>query len=300
MNMATLFTLLLLCCVVCLLNILNGLFLHLAILSVLAVLLALFFVYLMLLSCRRSHPAWTVLTQFRYAHRGLHDKANGIPENSLPAFRRAVEHGFGAELDVHLTKDGRLAVIHDDSLLRTAGANVKVSDLTSYELEQYRLEGTNEKIPFLEEVLPIFEGRSPLIVELKVEGNAGALALAACDLLDQYKVDFCIESFHPLAVRWLKQNRPDICRGQLSQNFLKQEHTGMGWAADFAMTHLLTNFLTVPDFVAYNHHHRQELSLRLARKVWGVQEVSWTIRSKAELDAAEADGSLSIFEQFIP
>ena len=137
-------------------------------------------------------------------------------------------------------------------------------------------------------------------MELKVEGNAGALAKATCDLLDQYKVDYCIESFHPLAVRWMKKNRPDVCRGQLSQNFMKHERTGMGWLADFAMTHLLTNFLTVPDFIAYNHHHRREPSLRLARKVWGVREVSWTLRSRAEMEATEADSCLSIFEKFVP
>lgn len=252
------------------------------------------------LRCRRNHPAWAVLERFRYAHRGLHDKEHGIPENSLAAFRRAADHGFGAELDVHLTRDGRLAVIHDDSLKRTCGVDVKVSDLTSAELSQYRLDGTGERIPFLDEVLPIFEGRAPLIVELKAEHSAGALARAACDLLDQYKVDYCIESFHPLAVRWLKKNRPDICRGQLSQNFLTKGHSGAAWAADFAMTHLLTCFFTVPDFIAYNHRHRREPSLRLARRVWGVREVSWTLRSRAEMEAVEADGCLSIFEKFIP
>lgn len=267
---------------------------------ILAIVVVLLVLWILALRCRRNHPAWATLEKFRYAHRGLHDKEHGIPENSLPAFRRAVEHGFGAELDVHLTKDGRLAVIHDDSLKRTCGADVKSSELTSAQLAQYRLEGTDEKIPFLEEVLPIFEGKAPLIVELKVEGNAGPLAKAACDLLDRYQVDYCIESFHPLAVRWLKQNRPDVCRGQLSQNFMERDHTGMGWLADFAMTHLLTSFLTAPDFIAYNCRHRREPSLRLARRVWGVREVSWTIRTPEELAACEGDGCLSIFEKFIP
>lgn len=256
-------------------------------------------VWLAMLRCRRGNPAWSVLRRFRYAHRGLHDKAAGIPENSLPAFRRAAELGYGAELDVHLTRDGRLAVIHDDSLLRTAGADVKASGLTARELAEYRLEGTEEKIPFLEEVLPIFQDRAPLIVELKVEGNAAALAEAACALLDQYRVDYCIESFHPLAVRWLKQNRPEICRGQLSENFMKT-HTGLGLPADFAMTHLLSSFLTLPDFIAYNHQHRDKLALRLARRAWGVQEVSWTLRSPEALARCERDGCLSIFEHFTP
>lgn len=252
-----------------------------------------------LVRCRRGHPAWAVLRRFRFAHRGLHDKARGIPENSLAAFQAAVDHGYGAELDVHLTADGRLAVIHDDSLLRTAGADVRASQLTAAQLDAYRLEGTDEKIPFLEQVLPLFEGRAPLIVELKVEGNAAALAKATCDLLDRYQVDYCIESFHPLAVRWLKQNRPDVCRGQLSEDFLRT-HTGLGFWADFAMTHLLTGLLTAPDFIAYNYQHRRRLSLALARRAWGVQEVSWTIRDPQALAQCEGDGCLSIFEGFAP
>ena len=249
---------------------------------------------------RKGHEAWDTLRRYRYAHRGLHDSAAGIPENSLAAFRRAAEHGYGAELDVHLTKDGRLAVIHDDSLLRTAGADVKASDLTAEELAQYRLEGTDEKIPFLEEVLPLFEGKAPLIVELKVEKNAAALAEAACKLLDEYRVDYCIESFHPQAVIWLKKHRPEVCRGQLSQNFLKGSGTGSGRAADFAMTHLLTSFLSQPDFIAYNHEHRNRLNLKLARFLWGVQEVSWTLRTPEDLARCEKDGCLSIFEGFTP
>jgi glycerophosphoryl diester phosphodiesterase len=266
---------------------------------ILCLILVLFLLYLLAIRCRKGHPAWTTLTQYRYAHRGLHDKAHGIPENSMAAFRRAVDRGFGAELDVHLTRDGRLAVIHDDSLLRTAGVDVKASDLTADELRQYRLEGTEERIPFLEEVLPLFEGKTPLIVELKVEGNAGALSQAACDLLDQFSVEYCIESFHPQAILWLKQNRPQVCRGQLSQNFLA-DRAGLSWPAAFAMKNLLTGFLTAPDFIAYNLHHRERLSIKLARKVWGVREVSWTIRTPEELAACEADGCLSIFEQFVP
>lgn len=267
---------------------------------VLAVLILLLLLWLWTLRCRKGHPAWETLRRFRYAHRGLHDTKNGIPENSMAAFRLAAEAGYGIELDIHLTRDGRLAVIHDDSLLRTAGVDVKASELTAEELSRYTLEGTDEKIPFLEEVLPLFEGKAPIIVELKVEKNAAALAEAACALLDRFHTDYCIESFHPAAVLWLKKNRPDICRGQLSQNFLRDKGTGLGKAADFAMTHCLTSFLTRPDFIAYHHGHRNRLCLKLARRVWGVQEVSWTIRSPEAMAACEQDGCLSIFEGFRP
>ena len=94
-----------------------------------------------LLQGRRGHPQWKLLRKFRYAHRGYHQKPE-IPENSLAAFRRAVEHGFGAELDVHLTRDKCLAVIHDSSLKRTCGVEADVEDLTAEQLKGYRLEGT--------------------------------------------------------------------------------------------------------------------------------------------------------------
>jgi len=267
--------------------------------TILALFLLLVLLYILLLRCRRKNRAWAVLERFRYAHRGLHDSAQGIPENSLAAFRRAVDHGFGAELDVHLTRDGRLAVVHDDSLLRTAGVDKKVSELTAAQLAEYRLEGTEEKIPFLEEVLPLFEGRAPLIVELKVEKNAAALAQAACETLEQFDVHYCIESFHPSAVRWLMTHRPRTCRGQLSMDFMR-ERSGLNWFSAFAMKNLLTCFLTRPDFIAYDLHGRRSLSLELCRAVWGAREVSWTVRTQEELDACEADRRIPIFENFIP
>lgn len=107
---------------------------------------------------RKNHPKWAVFRRFRYAHRGLHDQEAGVPENSLPAFQRAIEHGYGVELDVHLTGDGRLAVIHDKNLKRTTGVDAEVSSLSPAELKKFRLEGTGESIPLLEEVLPMFQG----------------------------------------------------------------------------------------------------------------------------------------------
>ena len=262
-------------------------------------LLLLLLLWILALRCRKGHPLWTTLEQYRYAHRGLHNKAAGVPENSLAAFRLAVEHGFGVELDIHLTKDRRLAVIHDTSLLRTTGADVNVPDLTAEELKQYRLEGTDEQVPLLEEVLPLFEGKTPLIVELKVDGNAAELTKAACALLDQYSVTYCIESFHPQPIGWLRKHRPDICRGQLSENFLSTQST-LSVSTRFIMTHLLTSFLTVPDFIAYAYRHRNLPALKLSKAIWGAREISWTIRDESTMKALEKEGCIPIFEGFVP
>ena len=246
------------------------------VLIVLLVLLILGELFTLLLQCRRGHSAWGLLRLFRYAHRGYHDKPR-IPENSMAAFRRAIENGYGAELDVHLMKDGRLAVIHDASLKRTAGADVLVEDLTAEELKQYRLEGTDEQIPLLEEVLELFQDRTPLIIELKAErGNHAALAEATCRMLDRY-------------------------RGQLSEKFLRHGETdGHGKATMWLLGNLFSNVAVRPDFIAYRFSDRDNLCLRWCRKFYHVQEVNWTIRTKEEMEAAEAQGNLVIFECFDP
>lgn len=254
--------------------------------------------YLFLIACQAPRPWPAGMKQIRYAHRGLHHQPDQ-PENSLAAFRSALDAGFGAELDVHLMKDGSLAVIHDSSLLRTAGAEVEIEDLTREDLEAYRLEETNERIPLLEEVLEIFEDGTPLVVELKTaRSNHEALAEAACKLLDRYDVTYCIESFDPRAIQWLKKNRPDIIRGQLSGH-LTESGAPYSKQTLWLLSNLFMNVLSRPDFIAYDHHYRQNLSLKLARLIFGVQEVSWTVRSPEEAAALEAEDCLIIFENFL-
>ncbi len=254
---------------------------------------------LYLLMLRGQKRAWPDgMKCIRYAHRGLHHQPDA-PENSLAAFRAAIEKGFGAELDVHLMKDGNLAVIHDSSLQRTAGADVLIEDLTKEDLEAYRLEGTDEKIPLLEEVLALFSGRTPLIVELKpAAGNHNRLTESACAMLDRFPdVTFCIESFDPRVLLWLKKNRPEIIRGQLSGDLRAEK--GHSKATMWALTHLLSNGLTAPDFVAYDHTVRSHCpELKLSRLLYGVQEVSWTVRDADTADALEKAGCLVIFEGF--
>ena len=273
-----------------------------AVIIILIILAVLFLLYLLCLRCRRGHADWARFRQWRYAHRGLHNKEKGIPENSMAAFKLAAANGFGAELDVHLMKDGKLAVIHDASLLRTAGADVLIEDLTAEELENYRLEGTEQRIPLLDDVLPLFVDRAPLIVELKAErGNAEALAAAACKVLDKCKAEYCVESFDPRCLMWLWQNRPDVIRGQLSENFTAHgdaQHLpgGVRWI----LTNLLLNVRTRPDFIAYRFEDRANLSLRLCRGFYRVQEASWTVRDRETMEKAEAAGNLVIFENFDP
>lgn len=247
---------------------------------------------------RRNHPGMANLRGWYYAHRGLHDDA--LPENSLGAFRAAVEHGFGAELDVHLLADGQLAVIHDSDLKRVTGREGCVEDLTGADLEDYRLMGTEETIPLFREVLKVFDGRAPLIVEIKVYGdNYAAVTEATCDMLANYKGVYCLESFDPRAIRWLRENRPELIRGQLTENYFrtKPATSPVLW---FIMRHQLANFLTRPDFVAYRFTDRKTVSNFVARKLWGIQGVAWTIRTKEDFQTALREDWIPIFENFIP
>ena len=143
---------------------------------------------------------------------------------------------------------------------------------------------------------------SSLVVELKAErGNHDALAAATCAMLDQYKVLYCIESFDPRCIRWLKKNRPEIVRGQLSENFLRHGDGGnMPKALLWALGNLLTNCLAKPDFIAYRFSDRDNFCLRWCRWLYHVQEINWTIITKEEMRAAESAGNLVIFQDFDP
>ena len=259
-------------------------------------------VYLISLLPRRNHPGWEAFQTARFAHRGLHDAGAGRPENSMAAFRAAIEKGFGAELDVHLMADGNLAVVHDSDLTRVCGKKGAIEDLRAEDLKDYPLLGSGESIPLLPEVLALFEKKTPLVIELKVEhGNASALTDAVMALLRDWEGTYCIESFHPAVLLHLKKHYPNVIRGQLSENFLRTNDAGtLTWPVRAVLTLLLTSFATRPDFIAYNYIDRSCPSLRLMKRLYGVHEVGWTIRSKEILERLEQQGVMPIFEGFLP
>ena len=265
----------------------------------LELILILALLYLFAIRCRSGHPGLKDLQGWSYAHRGLHSE--GIPENSMAAFRAALDHGYGIELDVHLLKDGNLAVMHDSLLNRTTGQAGRIEDLTTEDLKNYRLEGTEETIPEFMDVLTLYNGKAPLIIELKpTDGNHAALTEAACNMMKTYKGPYCMESFDPRCVAWLHKNRPDIIRGQLTENFFKSR-SDLPDYLKFALQHCLTNIICVPDFVAYKFADRNDtVSVRLCKKLWKAQTVTWTLKTKEEYDTAVQEGWIPIFENFIP
>ena len=260
--------------------------------------LLLFMLYIGCVGGRVGHPGLKDLRGWNYAHRGLHSE--GVPENSMAAFRAALDHGYGIEFDLHLLKDGNLAIIHDASLKRTAGADVMIEDLTTEDLTSYHLEGTEETIPTFRQLLDLYAGKAPLIIELKPErGNHAALTETACRMLEDYEGVYCLESFDPRCIAWLKKNRPELIRGQLSKNYFGDTN-GLKPSTCFLLTHSLSHFITMPDFTAYKFADRKNLSTWICRRLYGVQGVSWTLQTKEEYDIALKEGWIPIFENFTP
>ena len=186
--------------------------------------IVLLILYLLLVSPKMIHRAdrSSFLKNKFYAHRGLFDNESDAPENSLAAFQKAVEVGYGMEMDVQLTKDDQLVVFHDATLKRMCGVEGNVWDYTLEELKQFKLAKTDETIPSFEEVLNLVAGRTPLIVEYKLDRPLTKVCELGDQLLSQYQGVYCIESFHPFALMWYKKHRPEVMRGQLSGNLARE------------------------------------------------------------------------------
>ena len=232
-----------------------------------------------------------------YAHRGLHNSKRA--ENSMSAFTAAVEAGYGIELDIRLSKDGKLVVFHDDTLDRVCGREGNVIDFTAEELATFKLSGTEDGIPLFSDVLAMVNGRVPLLIEIKELAGDGNVSLAACEILSNYSGDFIVESFNPLSLRIVKKKMPCVCRGILSRRYFDSEENSK--PLYFLLQSLLLNFLCRPAFIAYDHHHAKSFALRFVREYFNVPTLAWTVRSLNEEKTAiknKFDGI--IFEGYLP
>ena len=238
------------------------------------------------------------LWRAHYAHRGLHSADQSVPENSLAAFSRAVDAGYGIELDVTITADDQIAVFHDDTLARACGVDRDIRECTWTELQTCRLFGTEHRIPLLSEALELVSGRVPLIVELKSTRRYRALCERTAQLLDEYPGLCCIESFDPRIVRWFYVHLPGMVRGQLAAGFRSYDSTP--WYQSLPMSALLTNVLARPHFVAYRHQDaRRKIGLRLFKQLGG-RLAAWTVRSPEDARRCRRLFGAVIFEYYKP
>jgi glycerophosphoryl diester phosphodiesterase len=238
-----------------------------------------------------------VLWRTLYAHRGLHTKDKTVPENSMASFSAAVNAGYGMELDVNITADDKIVVFHDDDLNRVCGVNKKINDCTYDELQQYRLHDTSETIPLFSDVLALVDGKTALVVELKMSRRNKALCEKTAALLDAYKGPYCIESFDPRIVRWFKKHRPHTVRGQLSAGRIN--YRGQPLYQGLLLSGLYTNIVTRPHFVAYKHEDIKRFKLGLYRLLGG-KLAAWTVRDTDDETSLRRYFDVIIFEFFRP
>ncbi len=256
------------------------------------VIAAILFLYAIAPNKKRDHSDFKGLM---YAHRGLHQP--GVPENSMKAFELAAEEGYGVELDVQFTKDHQIVVFHDANLKRMCGIDKRVRDCTYEELQQYNLEGTDQKIPLFKDVLKTL-GKTTLVCELKNHnGNRNnRLCRETWEMLDTYEGKYCIESFSPFLVGWFRVNKPEVIRGQLS--CAMKDEGSLGYIARLVLSQLLINCISRPDFIAYRHQDHAQPGFYLCAKLFKPLLIAWTARGNREQEEAWKRFDSVIFELY--
>ena len=232
-----------------------------------------------------------------FAHRGLHSRDKSVPENSLEAFRLAASQNYGVELDVQLSKDGQVVVFHDDDLKRACGQDGRICDYTLEDLRAFPLFRSQEHIPLLADVLAVFAGRQPLIVEIKHCPRPKELCSAVREMLGAYPGPACVESFDPLIVSDFRRNDPKRLRGQLTQPcafYRGLMPAPLGWA----LSRVLFNVTARPHFIACRLGPKS-LSVRLCEGL-GAMRVCWTAREKERHAERMRENDAVIFEAYRP
>jgi glycerophosphoryl diester phosphodiesterase len=185
------------------------------------------------------------LKAYAYAHRGYHN--NECPENTIDAFERALQYGYGIELDVQLSKDHQVVVFHENDLQRVCGVSGMVKDYTYEELKGFPICEKKISMPLFADVLALVHGKVPLIVELKsVPSMNEYLPSLVADLLKNYQGDFVVQSFNPFLVGWFAKNIPSWLRGQLVMNY---RNSNLPIIQRFLLNHMLLNHISQPDYL---------------------------------------------------
>jgi glycerophosphoryl diester phosphodiesterase len=235
--------------------------------------------------------SWLVETPI--AHRGLHDK--NAPENSIPAFKNAIENGYAIELDVQMLSDGTVIVFHDNSLSRLTNNDGYIKFLTKADLDMLTLNGSKEKIPTFEEVLQFVDGKTPLLIEIKNQDKVGELENKVIELLKNYKGQFAIQSFNPFVLQYFYKHAPNIQRGQLASFFKKEK---LPFIQKFFLKRLaLCKKVSHPDFISYD---TRSLPNRYVKKFKDKPLLAWTVKNQSEYMRVVKYCDNVIFEDFEP
>lgn len=243
---------------------------------------------------RREIPKW--LTKTPVAHRGLHDIAKGVPENSRLAFQKAIDSAFAIETDVRITGDNQVVVFHDADLTRLCGREGVVSRMSLADLKPLKLLGTEETVPSFRDLLDQVKGAVPLVVEIKKDKGepVGQLEASVARMLQHYPGPFVVQSFNPRTVKWFQKNAPQIVRGQIATD-LANMTKGLNWLTRLQLKRALMTGYGDPDFLAYDVRDLPS-EITAAARQRGLPILSWTVRSASERAQAAAHADNVIFE----
>ena len=227
------------------------------------------------------------------AHRGVHNEKD-IIENSLEAFKEAVNKNYIIELDVHFLKDGDVVVFHDDNIERMTGINKNLKDCTYDEIRNIKLLNKNTYIPKFSDVLKLVDGKVPILIELKNDNKVGLLESSLVQILKKYNGKYAVQSFNPLSIMWFKNNYPNIIRGQLVCKFKNKK---MDNIKKFILKTMFFNIITNPDFIS---HSVDDLSYKEVNKIKKNKFIlGWTVRNKERYDELIKYYDNLICEKFI-
>jgi glycerophosphoryl diester phosphodiesterase len=242
------------------------------------------------------------LTARPVAHRGLHDGARGVIENMPAAAQAAIAGNFSIECDIQLTSDGEAMVHHDDVLGRLTEGSGALLDKTAAELKAIKFKDTPERMMTLGDLCALVAGRVPLVIEVKSHFNGDRkLVKRMAEILTSYSGPAVGMSFDPDQVLALREIMPHLARGIVAE----REYTAMDWPEASpeqrrGMTHLRHAFRTRPHFVAYWVNELPAAAPWIARNIFGLPLLSWTVRTPDQRERAARYADQMIFEGFVP
>jgi glycerophosphoryl diester phosphodiesterase len=245
-------------------------------------------------------PDW--LTARPVAHRGLHDRARGIIENMPGAALAAIDGHFGIECDIQLTADGEAMVHHDDALGRLAEGSGALLGMTSNELRAVRFKDTPERMMSLGELCALVRGRVPIVIEVKSHFDGDRkLVRRMAEVLASYSGPAAGMSFDPDQVLALRETIPELPRGIVAQRLYSETDWPEATAVQRkGMLHLRHAFRTRPHFVAYWVNDLPAPAPWIARHVFGLPLLTWTVRTSEQRERAARYADQMIFEGFRP
>ncbi|MBS0245878.1 MAG: glycerophosphodiester phosphodiesterase [Proteobacteria bacterium] len=251
---------------------------------------------------RSNNPRPDWLTLRPIAHRGLHDAAAGVIENTASAFAAAIAGDYGIECDVQVSADGEAMVHHDDTLGRLTEGNAPLASLPAAALEVVPFKATADRMLTLSDLCELVDGRVPLVIELKSRFDGDLrLARRVALVLAGYRGAVAVMSFDPAPIATLRTLAPSLTRGIVAErHYSHAEWAGLSPAMKRNLAFFLHAPSTRPQFVAYSVKELPAAAPWLARHWFGLPLLTWTVRSPADRATAERYADQMIFEGFRP